>query len=81
VLHAVAEEGIAMRAIAEAIASGLGMAAKSLAGEALAAHFTWIARFVAIDNPTSSALTRERFGWQPTGPELLDDIAHAGYCA
>jgi hypothetical protein len=37
-------------------------------------HFGWLARFAGIDNPTSAALTRERFGWTPTEPGLLADL-------
>jgi nucleoside-diphosphate-sugar epimerase len=78
-LHAVAEEGIAMRAIAEGIGAGLGVPVRSLTEDEAQAHFGWLAAFVAIDNPTSSALTRNSMGWHPQEPELLEDIRDSGY--
>jgi nucleoside-diphosphate-sugar epimerase len=80
-LHAAAEAGVPMRAIAETIADGLGMPARSLSGADAAAHFGWMAFFVGMDNPTSSAFTRELLGWAPEGPELLADLRAAGYFA
>ena len=80
-LHGVAEEGIPMRTIAETIGAGLGLPTRSLAPDEAAAHFDWLARFVGIDNPTSSAITRETLGWQPTGPDLLTDMQESGYFA
>jgi hypothetical protein len=38
-----------------------------------------MARFVGIDNPSSSALTRSLLGWRPQGPELLTDVRDSGY--
>jgi nucleoside-diphosphate-sugar epimerase len=78
-LHAVAEEGIPMRAIAETIGQRLGLPVRGLTGDAAQAHFDWMARFVAIDNPTSSALTRRSLGWRPEGPDLLTDMRENGY--
>ena len=78
VVHAVAEEGVATRDIAEAIGRGLGVPTASVAPEDAAAHFGWIGAFFGLDTPVSSALTRERFGWAPTHPGLLEDLA-AGY--
>ncbi len=79
VLHAVAEEGVAMHAIAEVIGQGLGLPARSIPEDGAEAHFGWLARFVAIDQPISSALTRERIGWSPRQNGLLTDIAQSGY--
>jgi nucleoside-diphosphate-sugar epimerase len=80
-LHGVAEEGVTMRAIAEVIGEKLGVPVRSLSEEASHAHFDWLARFVAIDNPTSSTLTRNMLGWRPQGPELLTDMREGGYFA
>ncbi len=80
-LHAVAEEGIAMREIAETIGAGLGVPIRSLTRDEAQAHFTWMALFVALDNPTSSALTRAVLGWTPQEPELLADMRDNGYFA
>ena len=68
-----------MRAIAETIGAGLGVPVRSLTMEEAQAHFDWFARFVAIDNPTSSAITRNSLGWQPREPELLTDVRDNGY--
>ena len=73
-LHGVAEEGVPMRAIAETIGAGLELPVRSLSPEEAPAHFGFLARFVGVDNPTSSALTRETLGWSPQQPGLLDDM-------
>ena len=78
-LHGVAEEGVPVRAIAETIGAGLGVPVRSLGEEEARAHFDWLAAFVAIDNPTSSALTRHALGWHPQEPELLTDMWQSGY--
>lgn len=75
-LHAVAEEGVPFRDIAEAIGRRLELPVASVIGEEADRHFGLLAPIVAIDNPTSSALTRERLGWQPTHPSLIADIRH-----
>ncbi|MGC5166701.1 SDR family oxidoreductase [Luteimicrobium sp. DT211] len=79
VVHAVGEEGVAIRDVAEALGQSLELPTRAVAPEDAAAHFGWIARFLALDAPTSSALTRERYGWAPTGPTLVEDIAAGGY--
>jgi nucleoside-diphosphate-sugar epimerase len=78
-LHGIAEEGIPFRAIAEAIGAGLGIPVRSLATDEAPAHFDFLARFVAVDNPASSTITRKLFGWQPRGPALLSDMHDNGY--
>jgi nucleoside-diphosphate-sugar epimerase len=78
-VHAVAEEGVPTRAIAEAIGHGLGLPVESVAPEQAAEHFGWIGAFFAADLPVSSNLTRERLGWEPTGPTLLEDLAAGHY--
>jgi nucleoside-diphosphate-sugar epimerase len=77
VLHAVADEGDTMRTLAEAIGGVLAVPVESVASE----RFGVIGRVFALDMPSSSALTRERFGWQPTHPSLIDDLAAGGYPA
>lgn len=79
VLHAVGEEAIPFRLIAEQIGEGLGIPVTSIRPEEAVTHFGYLARFVAHDNPTSSAATRSRYGWQPRRRGLLDDIARGGY--
>jgi nucleoside-diphosphate-sugar epimerase len=77
--HAVAEEGVAMRDIAETIGRGLKVPVVSLSPEKAAAHFGWLAIFAGLDLPASSALTRQRLGWQPTGPGLIADLEQMNY--
>lgn len=77
--HAVAEEGVPARDIAEAIGRGLKLPVVSLAPEEAAAHFGWLAMFVGLDMPASSAETRAKLGWQPTGPGLLADLGAMRY--
>ncbi|ACC75200.1 SDR family oxidoreductase [Paraburkholderia phymatum] len=77
--HAVGEEGVSSRDIAEALGRGLGLPVVSIpAGEAQA-HFDWMGMFVGMDMPASSALTQTRLSWKPTGPSLLSDLEHAQY--
>jgi hypothetical protein len=57
-LHAIAEEGVTLCAIAQAIGAGLGVPMRSLAKDEARTHFDWLAGFVAIDNPTSSSPAR-----------------------
>ncbi|WEO77083.1 SDR family oxidoreductase [Cryobacterium sp. SO2] len=78
VVHAVSEEGIATRDIAEVIGRHLDLPVVSVAPKDASAHFGWIGAFFGLDIPTSSRLTQERFGWTPTGPTLADDL-EAGY--
>lgn len=73
--HAVGEEGVPMRAIAEAIGQRLGLPVQSIPAAEAQSFFGWLAMFAALDMPASSAQTRAKLGWEPTGPTLLDDLA------
>lgn len=77
--HAVAEEGVPVRAIAEAVGAGLGVPVRSVTAEEAAEHFGWLGVFVDMDLLASSAWTRERLGWTPTGPGLLEDLRAMDY--
>ena len=77
--HAVAEEGVAMRDIAQVVGEGLKIPVASLCPNETAAHFGWLAAFAALDMPASSAWTRETLGWTPTGPGLLADLRVMDY--
>jgi nucleoside-diphosphate-sugar epimerase len=77
--HGVAEEGIPFREIAEVIGQHLKVPVVSKTAEQAAKQFTFLAEFVAKDNPTSSKLTQERLGWKPTHPGLLTDLDQADY--
>lgn len=80
-LHGVAEEGIPFRAIAETIGGGLGVPVRSIAMNEASAHFGWLAFFVSVDNPASSAITRQTLGWTPREAGLLPDMRESGYFA
>lgn len=77
--HAVAEEGIAMRSIAEEIGRGLGVPVQGIATADASAHFGWLAAFAGYDMPASGTLTRQRLGWEPKGPDLLSDLRLKAY--
>jgi len=77
--NAVAEAGVPMREIAEVIGRGLKVPVASLAPAEAQAHFGWLAMFAGIDMPASSALTREKLGWNPTGPGLIADLEQMHY--
>ncbi|MEV4814059.1 NAD-dependent epimerase/dehydratase family protein [Micromonospora avicenniae] len=81
-LHAVAEEGVPTRAIAEAIGEVLGLPTASVTPEQAVEHFGgFIGTFFGMDVRASSAATRAAFDWTPTGPTLLDDIRAGAYTA
>ncbi len=77
--HAVAEEGVPAREIAEAIGRGLKIPVVSKSPEEAAAHFGWLAMFAGFDLQASSALTRQRLDWHPTGPGLIADLDQMRY--
>ena len=72
--HAVAEEGVPLRAIAEALGRRLELPARSIAPGEAQAFFGWMARFAGHDMPASSEQTRRKLGWEPAGPGLLADL-------
>ena len=73
-LHGAADEGVPFRAIAEAIGRGLGVSAVRVTASDAEKHLGFLAAFAQLDNPTSSARTREVVRWRPTHPGLLADI-------
>jgi len=77
--HAVAEQGISLRSIAEVIGRGLNIPVKSVTADEGAAHFGWLNAFIGNDMSASSALTQRRLSWQPTGPDLLSDLEQMRY--
>jgi nucleoside-diphosphate-sugar epimerase len=72
--HAVAEEGVAMRDIADVIGRRLKLPVVSIAPEEAGEHFGWLGAFASLDLPASGAQTRERLGWRPSGPGLIADL-------
>ena len=79
--HAVAEEGVPFKNIAEVIARRVNVPLVAKTPEEAAAHFGWFTLFAGIHSPTSSAQTRSLLGWEPTQPELLADIDQNSYFA
>ena len=78
-LHAVAEEGVPTRQIAEAIGHALGLPVTSIDPDDVQDHFGWIGGFFAMDLTATSTRTRELLGWTPTGPTLSEDLAAGAY--
>jgi nucleoside-diphosphate-sugar epimerase len=77
--HAVGDEGVRLRDIAEIIGRQLGVPVVSIKPEQAPEHFGWLASFAANDAPSSSALTQQRLGWKPTSIGLIADISRPGY--
>jgi nucleoside-diphosphate-sugar epimerase len=80
-LHGVAESGIAFKEIAETIGKNLGLPVTSVTPEEAPAYLNFLALFAAADNPASNDLTRERFGWEPKGVGLIEDLNEGHYFA
>jgi nucleoside-diphosphate-sugar epimerase len=78
-LHAVADEGVPIREIAEVIGRHLDLPVVSVSPGDAAEHFTWMAGFLGADSPASSALTQELLGWRPTQPGLIADLDQGHY--
>ncbi len=77
--HAVAEEGVPLRDIAAAIGQGLKVPIASISLEEARARFGRIGGYVGMDLSASSAWTRKRLGWIPTGPGLMEDLGRTRY--
>jgi nucleoside-diphosphate-sugar epimerase len=78
-LHAVADQGVPIREVAETIGRHLKLPVVSVAPENAPEHFAWLAPFLGIDAPASSSLTRELLDWQPTQPGLIVDLDAGHY--
>jgi nucleoside-diphosphate-sugar epimerase len=78
-LHAVGDDGVPFREIAETIGRMLDVPTKSLSPDEAEAYFSFLALFVQLDNPVSSALTQELMGWTPEHPGLLADLEEGHY--
>ncbi len=78
-VHAVADGGIPIRAIADTIGRRLNLPVASIAAGDAKQHFGFLAPLLALDSPASSAITRERLGWHPTQPGLLEDLESGHY--
>lgn len=78
-LHAVADQGVPIREVAETIGRHLGVPAVAISPEEAGEHFGWLAGFIALDTPASSTRTRELLRWQPAQPGLIDDLGQGHY--
>lgn len=80
-LHAIGDEGVPFREIAEVIGRGLDVPTTSVAAEDAAAHFGFLGGLVGLDNPTTAVRTAELLDWRPTAPGLLEDLEKGDYFA
>jgi nucleoside-diphosphate-sugar epimerase len=79
VVHAVGEEGVPFRAIAEAIGHGLGVPTASVAPTDALEHFGPMGLFAGLDCPATTVITEELLGWKATGPRLIEDLEQDYY--
>lgn len=77
--HAVEEEGVTVRVIAEAIGKGLQIPIVSIAPEKANEHFGMFGPFATQDMPASSEWTRKTLNWTPSGPGLIEDLSNMNY--
>jgi nucleoside-diphosphate-sugar epimerase len=78
--HAVQEEGVSLRLIAEAIGKGLKVSTVSIPAEKAGEHFgSFFGQAAMQDMPGSSEWTRKTLGWEPTGPGLIEDLTNRKY--
>ncbi len=79
VYHAVDEEGVTLREIAEALGKGLNLPAVSITPEQAGEYFGVLGHFAALDMPASSEWTRKTLDWRPTGPGLIENLTNMKY--
>ena len=79
VLHAVGDEGVPFREIAEAMGRHLDVPTESVAPADAVEHFGHLGHFAGLDSPATAAITRELLAWEPTGPSLLEDLEQDHY--
>ncbi|MDE1156377.1 MAG: SDR family oxidoreductase [Acidobacteriaceae bacterium] len=77
--HAVAEEGIPAREIAEVLAEGLKLPLLSVTPEQMPQYFDWMSMFANLDMVSSSTWTRQYLNWTPTGPSMIEDLQAMQY--
>ena len=77
--HAVAEDGVPLRDIATAIGRGLNVPVTSISPEQAQEHLGCLGFFAGRDAHVSSAQTRAKLGWSPSGPDLLTDLGNMRY--
>ena len=79
ILHAVADEGVRLRDIAEVVGRRLNVPVASITPDDAPAHFSWLAGFLGMNSPASSARTRALMKWEPTHPGLIEDLEDGHY--
>jgi nucleoside-diphosphate-sugar epimerase len=79
VLHAVGDEGVPLREIAQAMGRHLGLPAASVTATDAVEHFGFLGFLVGLDSPATAAVTKELLTWEPTGPSLLEDLEQDHY--
>ncbi len=79
IYQAVDEEGVSMKAIAEAHSRGLNIPLVSIKPEEAEAHFGWLAMFAKANMPSSSLITQQKLKWKPVGPDLITDLNNMDY--
>jgi nucleoside-diphosphate-sugar epimerase len=79
VLHAIADEGVPIRDVADVIGRHLDVPVAAISPEDAGQHFGFLAGFIGLDSPASSTLTQELLGWQPTHPGLIEDLDKGHY--
>jgi nucleoside-diphosphate-sugar epimerase len=77
--HAIANEGVPVRDIAEVIGRRLNLPVITKSKEEAAGHFGWLAHFLAMDSPASSVQTQKQLGWKPTHSSLIADLDGGSY--
>ena len=78
-LHAVGDQGVHLRAVAEAIGRLVEVPVRTISVEEAPGHFGFLAPLLAIDSTASSEVTRQLLGWQPVRPGLIEDIEEGHY--
>ncbi|MET7424293.1 SDR family oxidoreductase [Dactylosporangium sp. NPDC005555] len=81
VLHAVGDEGVPIRAVAETFAAHLGIPAVSVTADRAGDSVGWLGGLWGVDGPASARLTHDLLGWRPTRPGLLADLEQGHYFA
>lgn len=75
--HAVGEDGVPFRTVAEVLGAAMGLPVRSITPEEAEGYFGWLAKLAQIDLAATAEATRRELGWEPTGPGLLDDLRAA----
>ncbi|MEV4627446.1 SDR family oxidoreductase [Micromonospora sp. NPDC049523] len=79
VLHAVGDEGVPIRTVAETLAAQLHVPAVSVSAEEAGDYVGWLGGLWTVDGPASAQITRDLLGWRPTGPGLIADLQQGHY--